>query len=160
MDEDGPKSNRIAPDGSPFTYLVQLDFNALYAQQQMKPMPTTPGVLWKWNGNKFQKSVMCDSNSLGATQWMYFIEATHPAVKNGGTLHHFFHQKEVRLENDLVDGYIEEEEGYVFEYNGCLYHGCCKYQEGQMERRRQFEDKKIRLERFGKVEVRGYSYVY
>ena len=152
MDDDGPLANRIAPDGNPFTFCIQLDFNALYAQQQMKPMPTTPGVLWKRVGNTFHKSVMCDGNSLGATQWMYFLEATHHAVKDGGIIQHFFHRKEVRLENDLVDGFIQGEQSYIFEYNGCRFHGCCQFEENQMEKRRLFEEKIIRLERFGKVE--------
>lgn len=122
LDNTGPIASRFAPNGDPFTYCLQADFNALYGYCQMQKMPTTPGVLWKWNGKVFNKSVMCNSNSLGATQWMYYLEKTHPSLQKGGKLEHFFHHQEVRLGNDLVDGFIKgsgDNNGEIFEYNGC-----------------------------------------
>ena len=158
LDDTGPRSSHFAPNGDPYSYLVQIDFNALYAFCQKKPMPTTPGVLWKWNGGMFTKSVMCNSNSLAATQWMFYLEATHPAVKvQGRNLHHFFHQKEARLGHDLVDGYIPctdgSRDGHVFEFNGCLFHACCKYADAGADIRQKFDEKVARLESFGTVTV-------
>ena len=158
LDASGPPTARFAPNGDPYSYLVQIDFNALYAFCQMQPMPTTPGVLWKWNGRIFTKSVMCNSNSLVATQWMFYLEATHPAIKREGrTLHHFFHQKEARLAGDLVDGYIPctagRRDGHVFEFNGCLFHGCCKHAATGAEKRQKFDAKCARLQAFGEVTV-------
>ena len=124
LDSSGPDASRIAQNGDPYTYLLQADFNALYGYCQMQKMPTTPGVLWKWNGRVFKKSVMCNSNSLGATQWMYYLEKTHPCLQQGQVLEHFFHHQEVRLGNDLVDGYIKGSgsgDGFIFEYNGCRW---------------------------------------
>ena len=122
LDSSGPKASRFAPNGDPYTFVLQADFNALYGYCQMQKMPTTPGILWKWNGRVFQKSVMCNSNSLGATQWMYYLEKTHPSLKDGSVLEHFFHHQEVRLGSDLVDGFIQGKEigkSHIFEYNGC-----------------------------------------
>ena len=146
-------TNRVAPDGTAFTYVQQLDFNALYGFCQLQPMPTTPGVLWSWKNGKFVKSIMCDSASFKSMQWLYWLEATEPMCTAGHRMHHAYHQGERRLGGMLVDGFVSDGTVHkLFEFQGCFYHGHnCSIGRSYPEKRQFDEQKKYRLMDFGEV---------
>ena len=153
MDDDGPVSNRVAPDGSPYTFVVQLDFNALYGAMQLKPMPTTPGILWSWKNGKFVKSVMSDSVSYKSIQWLYWLEKTEELCIAGHRLHHAYHQGERRLGGLLVDGFVSDGVNRkIFEFQGCYFHGHnCSIGRSNPEKVQIDEQKRLKLLDFGEV---------
>ena len=153
IDDDGPVSNRVAPDGTPYTFLVQLDFNALYGAMQLKPMPTTPGILWSWKNGKFHKSAMSDSVSFKSVQWLYWLERTEEMCQSGNRLHHAYHQGERRLNGLLVDGFVSDGTNHkLFEFQGCFFHGHdCSIGRANPEKVQLDELKRSKLAEFGEV---------
>ena len=124
MDDDGSIANRIAPDGSPYSHFIMMDFNALYGAMQMKPMPTTPGIQWTWKNGRFHKSVMATDTSLPAVQWLSWVEATHPLCKAGFPMQSKYFQGEVTVADYAVDGYVTDGNTVqCFEFDGCFFHG-------------------------------------
>ena len=128
-----PHAATHAPNGDPFTQIIFLDFNAMYLWSQKQPMPTTPGIHWELkrrNGNSyFRKKIMSYGNSLGAVQWLYFIQDTSDLLvdKNGVRvqLQHQYYRGEKNYNGFLVDGYACVDGAHVFfEYLGCWYHKC------------------------------------
>lgn len=161
VDDSGPKNGRYAPNGDRFTHLIQLDFNSLYGCMQRKQLPTTPGVLWtRYTKTRLKKSVMCTDASLKAMQWLFYEQTTDESLKKrDGTkliIHHKYHHGEKRIDGDLVDGYLQMEDGtiHIYEFLGCYYHGgCCKRIKNELQTIQRWTDKKQRLEKHGKLHV-------
>jgi len=82
--------------------MVQLDFNALYAGMQKLRMPTTPGVLWRKEGNKFVKGSMKQDVSYPHLQWINYLQATMPYLdRPDGTralIEHGYYRGEYEVE--------------------------------------------------------------
>ena len=150
MNQDGPIANRVAPDGSAYTAFAQWDFNALYGYCQLRPMPTTPGILWEYQNGSFKKSVMSTDTSLPAVQWLYYIEATEC---QGLKFHHKYHQGEKDLNGDRPDGYVTDgQKAKVYEFQGCFFHGHnCAIGTENPEKVEKDEEKLKRMEKFGEV---------
>ena len=155
-DETGPINSYTAPNGEKLSHFEQLDFNALYGGMQMKRLPTTPGILWTLNGQTFKKAVMADQTSLCAVQWLYYLQATAPYLKQkDGTraiIHHAYHQGEKRMGWDKVDGHAQvDKKIYIFEMLGCYFHGCKCQENPNLDAREKWLVKQARLKRVGTV---------
>ena len=154
--DDGPINSRYAPNGDRYTHLIQLDFNSLYGCMQRKRLPTTPGILWKRFGGRFQKNVMTTDVSYPHLQWLYYIQATDPTLGSSKIQHKYF-RGEVSVGGDLVDGYVKLDDGSVriYEFNGCQFHGCtCQGFAPNNKKLKKWIAKKSRLESFGQVIVK------
>jgi len=130
------------------------DFNALYGGMQSRRLPTTPGVRWNRSGTTFTKAVMADGTSFAAVQWLAYLQATARYLKLATgevvTMHHKYHQGEVKVRGDEVDGYCEVGgRVYIFEFNGCHWHGCKCQNAPNLEKRAIWERKRGRLEKIG-----------
>ena len=130
LDETGPDSTRIAPNGEKFTYFSFWDFNSLYLWAQDQPMPLSPGIIWEMNGKKFSKKVMCKGVSLGQIEWLQWMQTQPVCVDSNGVrqrIHTAYHQGEYDICGKPVDGFmVKDGEHYYFEYLGCFWHpGCC-----------------------------------
>ena len=154
--DEGPDASRFSGNNEPYTYFTQLDFNALYGAMQAKLLPTTPGIRWTRKGGMFQKSVMADGVSYVSLQWLYYIQAsaTFLTALDGtrSVIHHKYHQGEVTLDGDQVDGYAKvDEKVYILEFLGCYHHGCICQDElaRNAQKRSQWEKKRTRLEKYG-----------
>ena len=70
-----PHAARYAPDGSPFTSILALDFTSMYLSCQMQDMPTSPGLLWEQKPDgTFKKNVMVAQHSFKAQQWLTYCQ--------------------------------------------------------------------------------------
>ena len=85
-------------------------------------MPLGPGILWTLNGQFFKKNVMKAGTSLGAVQWMNFIQQSDMCVDSAGNriqIEHSYHQGEKDINGYKIDGYFQKDgKEYFLEYNG------------------------------------------
>lgn len=126
-----PYNAKFAPSKDRFTSISFFDVNSMYLAVQLQPMPLTPGLEWIRNGNKFKKRVLQSGVSFKALQWIYFLQATR---FKGMQIAHSYHRGEYILEGHKVDGYLQIEGKHVsLEFNGCYYHGHCKYHDDQKQ---------------------------
>ena len=93
-------------------------------------MPLGPGILWTLNGKFFKKSVMKAGTSLGAVQWMNYLQESDICVDSNGnrqTIESSYFQGEhkVQVGKDTfleVDGYFKNDDHeYFLEYHGEFY---------------------------------------
>ena len=90
-------------------------------------MPLGPGILWTLNGQFFKKNVMKAGTSLGAVQWMNYLQQTDICVDSNGirkTIESSYFQGEhkVQVGKDTfleIDGYFKKDDHeYFLEYHG------------------------------------------
>ena len=104
---------------------------------------------------------MTTGTSLGAMQWLYYMQTTDLCVDARGNtvqIQHKYHRGETKIGQYEIDGYFEKDgEKYFLEYNGCNFHpGCCKDNKIEdVERKKAYwEKKKQYLESLGKLIVK------
>ena len=89
-------------------------------------MPLGPGILWTLNGQFFKKSVMKAGTSLGAVQWLDFMQQSDICIDSSGnrvTIQHAYYQGEAKIVDGKttwdIDGYFEKDgQEFFLEYNG------------------------------------------
>ena len=123
-DSESPIASKQAPNGQPYTSLIFLDFNSMYLWSQQQQLPLSPGIVWTLKNGKFKKKPLTNrQHSFESLQWLYYQQ-----TKYNETIQHAFHQGEKVIYLDKqykVDGYaIINGRKTIFEYNGCIYHGC------------------------------------
>ena len=93
-------------------------------------MPLGPGILWTLNGQIFKKNVMKAGTSLGAVQWMNYLQESDICVDSNGnrqTIESSYFQGEhkVQIDKDTfleIDGYFKKDDHeYFLEYHGEFY---------------------------------------
>ena len=92
-------------------------------------MPLGPGILWTLNGHFFKKNVMKAGTSLGAVQWMNYLQQSDICVDSNGTrqtIESSYFQGEHKIEvGDKIleiDGYFQKDDKeYFLEYHGEFY---------------------------------------
>ena len=88
-------------------------------------MPLGPGIQWSLNGQFFKKNVMKAGTSLGAVQWINFIQQSDMCVDSAGNriqIEHLYHQGEKDINGYEIDGYFQKDgKEYFLEYNGKFY---------------------------------------
>ena len=93
-------------------------------------MPLGPGILWTLNGHFFKKNVMKAGTSLGAVQWMNYLQQSDICVDSNGTrqtIESSYFQGEHKIEvgdNKIleIDGYFKKDDKeYFLEYHGEFY---------------------------------------
>ena len=120
-----PHNSKFSPSNDRFTSVSFFDVNAMYLATQMQPMPLTPGLEWTLNGKKFKKRVLHPGVSLKSLQWLYYVQATKFPNHQ---IQHAYHRGEKRLGGYKIDGYLRiNDEDIALEFNGCFFHGHCKY---------------------------------
>ena len=129
---DVPHASQFAPNGDPFTRISFYDFNSLYLYTQQLEFPSTPGILWSKHKGYFVKKIMAHGCSLGATQWLFYIQETCDDLidddGNRSTLQHMYYRGEKQFEGYKIDGYAFVKNQHIFyEYLGCYHHPGCPY---------------------------------
>ena len=90
-------------------------------------MPLGPGILWTLNGSTFKKNVMKAGTSLGAVQWMNYIQESDICLDSNGnrqTIESLYFQGEHKIQvgdNTIleIDGYFKKDgQEYFLEYHG------------------------------------------
>lgn len=139
-------------------------------------MPTTPGIRWELTGKTFTKSSMRKDVSYGSLQWLYYIQATAPYLRqqdgtraiiaqgyhqgerqiNGIGNAPFFKLKIKQLLVGPVDGYVVVDGVvHIYEYLGCKHHGCdCGVETNEAKRKQDrvdWERKRVQLKKRGKL---------
>ena len=99
---------------------------------------------------------MADGTSFAAVQWLAYLQATASFLNasNGArvTIQHKYHQGEVKIGGDEIDGYCEVDgRAFLLEFNGCHWHGCKCQTNPDLEKRATWERKRARLEKIGNV---------
>ena len=93
----------------------------MYLWSESQDMPLSPGIWWTRVGRGFNKRVMKAGTSLGAMQWLYYIQATECFDKNGNRVqlqHAYFNDEHVEC-GHKPDGFAIIDGEYVFyEYFG------------------------------------------
>ena len=142
---DSPPASKIAPNMDLYTALLFLDFNAMYLWSQEQDMPLGPGLQWIPTDKGFKKIVLQGQTSFSAVQWLQYEQ-----TKYNVRIQNAFHQGERNIFGFDVDGYaVVNGVETVWEYNGCVYHGCpCLKNptEEQMEQQQKWIQRKAKLE--------------
>ena len=130
MDGTSPHNARFAPNGDPYTAVFFIDYNSMYLWGEDQLLPLTPGVEWKLNGQRFEKSHMSSQCSLKAMQWLYSEQESERCRDSNGEklqMEHAYFQGEKTIFFEKVDGYaFFDDKHHVWEFNGCHWHGCEK----------------------------------
>ena len=130
VDDEGPDSTRIAPNGEKFSYQTFFDFNSLYLWSQDQAMPLSPGLLWEKTADRFVKKTMVQGVSRGQIEWLMWLQTQPICVDKNGVRqqiqHAYFHGEE-QISEKPVDGFFEKDgERYFLEFYGCWHHpNCC-----------------------------------
>lgn len=120
----------------------------MYLWSQEQAMPLGPGLQWTKSGNGFRKNVLQQQTSFYAVQWLQWEQ-----TKINVQIQHAYHQGEVEVYDCMVDGYaVINGVETVWEYNGCIYHGCPCIQNPTDE---QVAKQLKWIERKAKLESRG-----
>ena len=94
----------------------------MYQWCEDQVMPLGPGILWTLVGRCFRKSVMKAGTSLGAVQWINYLQQSDLCVDSNGnriTIENAYYQGEINIEGWDVDGYFKKDEKeYFLEYHG------------------------------------------
>ena len=147
-DADSPPASKLAPNGDKYSALLFLDFNAMYLWSQEQAMPLGPGIRWIPSQRGFRKIVLQGQTSFSAVQWLQWEQ-----TKINVQIQHAFHHGEIEVHGYKVDGYaVINGVETVWEYNGCVFHGCQCITNPTEEQMRQQEKW---IERKAKLEVNG-----
>ena len=133
IDNEGPESTRIGPNGERYSYFSFWDFNSLYLWAQDQPLPLSPGLLWQKSSetsSRFTKRTMVQGVSRGQIEWLMWLQTEPICVDKDGIrqqIQHAYFQGEKDICEKPVDGYFTKDgEEYYLEYYGCQFHpGCC-----------------------------------
>ena len=132
-DSPSPANSKFSPSNHRFTSVSFFDVNSMYLASQLKPMPLTPGLEWTLKKKGFSKKVLMPGVSLKALQWIYYLQATK--FRNH-QIQHAYHRGEKDLYGYKVDGYLQIENEHIsLEFNGCFFHGHCKYFDQEKQNR-------------------------
>ena len=119
MSDDGPRNARFAPNGSPFSALLGIDYSSMYLNQQEKDLPLTAGIRWTKKGQYYKKAYLSRGNSFKALQWLYWCEAELHKQGHQVIMEHQYHQGEREIEGYRVDGYVKiGDREIIYELNG------------------------------------------
>ena len=96
----------------------------MYLWSQKQLMPTTPGILWRPEGNHFNKQVLQSGVSLGQLQWLNYLQQSDITLDRNGKRHkieHSYFRGEKKVGDWFCDGYLEKDGNKIFfEYQGKL----------------------------------------
>ena len=85
-------------------------------------MPLGPGILWTLDGRYFKKRVMKAGTSLGAVQWINYMQQSDICVDSTGKrviIQNAYYQGEAKIGKWYVDGYFKKDDHEFFlEYHG------------------------------------------
>lgn len=124
-EKPSPYNSKFSPSNHRFSSIAFFDVNAMYLGTQMQPMPLTPGIEWVLKNQTFKKRSLQPGVSFKSLQWLYFVQAT---LFKGIQIQHAYHRGEKTFNGQKVDGYVYFNRRHFFlEFNGCFYHGHCKY---------------------------------
>ena len=106
--------------GRPCKSIIGLDCNALYLFALSQDMPTGPCVVRRAPDFEPHCSSKKGSYSQAAIRWLQYV-----ARATGRQIRHALNEGEVRLgvRRLPVDGF-DHRDAMVFQFDGCLYHGC------------------------------------
>ena len=104
--------------------MIRFIFKSIFIQCQNQPLPTTAGVLWTPYQNGFKKKVLSAKTSLGALQWITYLQDHSPDLRttNGRVqIDHEYFRGEKKIGNFEIDGFaVNGDAKFFYEYNGCL----------------------------------------
>ena len=101
----------------------------MYQWCEDQVMPLSPGILWTLDGQYYKKSVMKAGTSLGAVQWLDFMQQSDICIDSSGnrvTIQHAYYQGEKQIVDGEttwdIDGYFKRDgQEFFLEYNGKFF---------------------------------------